>query len=149
MTDTNNAGTSNVTLSFWIIAVLALLWNSGGAFDYTMTQTQNAAYMASFSEAQLEFFYGFPAWVIALWAIAVWGGVLGSICLLLRRSIATPIFLVSWLAMAATAVHNFLLVDGLKVMGSAPELIFTAAIFFIGLALYLYAKAKTAAGVLR
>ena len=37
-----------------------------GAFDYVMTETRNEAYMAEFTPEQLEFFYGFPAWMIAL-----------------------------------------------------------------------------------
>ena len=63
----------------WIIGVLALLWNAMGAFDYLMTQTENEGYMSNFSPEQLEFFYGFPAWLVAFWALAVWGGVLSSI----------------------------------------------------------------------
>ena len=57
----------------WVIGVVTLLFNAGGAFDYVMTQTQNEAYMAQFSEAELAYFYSFPAWVQGSWAVAVWG----------------------------------------------------------------------------
>ena len=62
---------------FWLIGIVALLWNAMGAMDYLMTQTRNDAYMSAFTPEQLAFFYGFPSWVIASWAIGVWGGVLG------------------------------------------------------------------------
>ena len=34
--------------------------------------------MANFTQEQLDFFYGFPQWLIAFWAIAVWGSLLGA-----------------------------------------------------------------------
>ena len=61
----------------WVIGIVSLLWNAMGAYDYYMTQSQNEAYMGQFSPEQLEFFDGFPAWVDATWAIAVWFALLG------------------------------------------------------------------------
>jgi ribose/xylose/arabinose/galactoside ABC-type transport system permease subunit len=116
--------------------------------DYVMTQTRNEAYMAQFTPEQLEYFYGFPAWVVAAWAIAVWGGLLGAILLLLRRRLAVPVFLVSFIAMVITTIYNYLLSDGMRVMGDAATLAFTGAIFFIALLLWLYARAMAQRGVL-
>jgi hypothetical protein len=65
----------------------------------------------------LEFFYGFPTWVVAFRALAVWGGVLGTLLLLLRKRLAVPVLLVSFLAMIVTSIHNFFLSNGLEVMG--------------------------------
>ena len=78
----------------WVIGIVALLWNLVGAYDYLMTQTENAAYMGRFTAEQLEYWYGFPTWVVASWAIAVWGGVLGAVLLLLKKRLAAPVFLV-------------------------------------------------------
>ncbi|MEX0892485.1 MAG: hypothetical protein WEB88_09975 [Gemmatimonadota bacterium] len=83
-TTTGTTGTTGTTpptatprtpVHLWVIGALALLWNSVGAFDYLMTQTRNEGYMGQFSAEQLEYFYGFPTWVVAFWALAVWGGV--------------------------------------------------------------------------
>ena len=134
---------------FWLVAALALLWNAGGALDYVMTQTRNEEYMAQFTQDQLAFFYGLPSWVVACWATAVWGGVLGALLLLLRREVAVQILLVSFAAMALSMIHNFLLSNGLEVMGDPTSLIFSAAIFVISLALYLFARRMTRAGILR
>jgi hypothetical protein len=118
-----------------------------GAYDYLMTQTQNASYMESFTPEQLEFFYGFPTWVVAFWALAVWGGVLGVVLLLLKKRLAVPVLLISFLSMVITAVHNFLLSNGMEIMGSTGA-IFSVAIFFIALGLWLYARAMARQGVL-
>jgi len=118
-----------------------------GAYDYLMTQTQNASYMGKFTPEQLEFFYGLPTWTVASWALAVWGGVLGVVLLLLRKRLAVPVLLVSFLCMIVTSVHNFLLANGLEVMGGFG-LMFSGLIFVIALGLWLYARAMAQRGVL-
>jgi hypothetical protein len=132
----------------WVIGVLSLLWNGMGAFDYLMTETQNESYMSRFTPEQLEFFYGFPAWIVALWAIAVWGGVLGSILLLVRSRFAAPTFLVALLAMVVVTIRNYVFAGGMAVSGSAGVLIFTAVIFLLSVFFWLYARAMSDRGVL-
>lgn len=147
MSDTNRVAEQSTPWHLWVVGVVGLLWNLVGAYDYLMTETQNAAYMGKFTPEQLEYFYGFPTWVVAAWAIAVWGGVLGAVLLLLKKRLAAPVFLVSFLAMIATSIHNFLLSDGLAVMGGAA-VAFSGLIFAIALGLWLYARAMAGKGVL-
>jgi hypothetical protein len=118
-----------------------------GAFDYVMTQTRNEAYMSQFTPEQLEYFYGFPVWLDAFWAVAVWGGLLGAVLLLARRRVAVPVLLTSFVAMIVTSIHNFLLTDGLDVMGGAG-VAFSGVIFVVALALWLYARSLAGRGVL-
>ncbi|MFC1660826.1 hypothetical protein ACFL3S_05140 [Gemmatimonadota bacterium] len=132
----------------WVIGVLAVLWNSMGAYDYLMTQTQNEGYMSKFTPEQLEYFYGFPSLVVAFWAIAVWGGVLGAVLLLLRKKLAAGVFLVSFLSMVVTTIYNFGVSNGLEAMGDPFSLVFSALIFVFALLLYVYAKAMKNRGVL-
>ena len=124
----------------WVVGVIALLWSAMGAMDYVMTQTRNASYMEKFTPEQLEYFYGFPAWVVAAWAIAVWGGVLGSVLLLMRKRAAVIVYLMSLVAMVVTTIHNYILSNGLEVAGDAFSLIFSAVIFIVGLGLFLYSR---------
>jgi hypothetical protein len=131
----------------WIVGAVSLLWNLVGAYDYLMTQTQNEAYMARFTPEQLEYFYGFPMWVETFWALAVWGSVLGSILLLLRKGLAVPVFAVSFVSMVITAVYNYGLSNGLELMGGSA-LVFSLVIFVIALGLFLYARAMRARTVL-
>jgi hypothetical protein len=132
----------------WLIGILGTLWNLMGAYDYLMTQTQNEAYMSSFTPEQLEYFYNFPSWAVAFWALAVWGALLGTILLLLRKRLAVPVLLVSFASMVMTSIYNFVLSNGLEMMGGVGPLIFSAVIFVVALALWLYARAMARAGVL-
>lgn len=132
----------------WVVGGLSLVWNAFGAFDYLMTQTQNEAYMAAFTPEQLAFFYGFPWWLTAAWAIAVWGSVAGSLLLLLRKAIAVPVFVVSLACMVLTSFHNFVLSNGAEIMGGIGPLVFSAVIFVVAVLLVVYSRKQRAAGVL-
>ncbi|KAB2844937.1 MAG: hypothetical protein F9K47_01895 [Burkholderiales bacterium] len=133
----------------WLIGILALLWNGMGAFDYLMTQTRNASYMAGFAPEQLDYFYGLPKWSLATWAISVWSGVLASVLLLLRRRWAKPAFAVSLLAMLPTFVHNYLLSKGYEIMGGAAGLAFTLTIVAVGIGLLIYSGRMVKNQILR
>jgi hypothetical protein len=131
-----------------VIGGIALLWNAMGAMDYIMTQTKNEAYLKRFTAEQLAFFYSIPAWVVSAWAIGVWGGVLGSLLLLLRRRFAAWVFLASLVGMVVTTFRNYVLSNGMDVMGDAFSLGFTAFIFLFALGLFLYARAMNKRGLL-
>jgi hypothetical protein len=141
MSETDELDVQRTPWHLWVIGVVALLWSAIGALDYVMTQTMNEAYMSQFTPEQLAFFTSFPTWVVAAWAIAVWGGVLGGLLLLLRRRYAVWVFLASLIAMTITAFQNYALSNGMEVMGDAFSLGFTAVIFLLALAFFLYARA--------
>ncbi|HSN72016.1 MAG TPA: hypothetical protein VLT59_10915 [Steroidobacteraceae bacterium] len=132
----------------WVVGLLALLWRSVGAMDYLMTQTGNEEYLSQFTPEQLAFFAGFPAWLVAFWAVAVWGGVLGAILLLLRRRAAVWVLLASFVSMVIVTIRNYVFAGGLEVIGDTFSLVFSAIIFVVALALVLYALSLQRRGVL-
>jgi hypothetical protein len=124
----------------WIVAVLSFLWNAMGAFDYSATQLRLEFYMSQFSDEQLAYFYGFPAWADAAWAIAVWASLLGSLGLLLRKAWAVVMFAVAILGMITNSIYTLVLSDGLELMGTGAAG-FTVVIWLIAFGLLLYAVA--------
>lgn len=146
MTDTM---TTRTPWHLWVVGVVAALWNGYGCVDYTMTQTQGDVWLTSMgmTEPAIAYFHAMPAWTHAVWAIGVWGGLLGAILLLLRRKWATPVFVVSFLGWAAGAIYTFVLSDGMAVMGDMwpmQVVIGAACVFFIW-----YAWTMGKKGVLR
>jgi hypothetical protein len=105
--------------------------------------------MKDFTPEQLAYFYSFPKWVIASWALSVWGGVAGSAALLLRRWWAVPVFAVSLAMMVLTFIHNYVLTDGFTVMGGVGAMIFTLTIVTVGVLLVVYSRWLVRRGVLR
>ena len=125
----------------WVIPLFAILWNSLGVFDFFMTVSKNEAYLSQFSQQQLAFFYGFPLWVYFAWAAAIFGGFVGSFLLVFRKRTAIPCFLVSFIAILLVGFQNYVLDKGMAVMGDTFSLVFEVLIIFMGLGLYLYARA--------
>ena len=129
MSESETTEVTKAPVHLWVTGILGFLWSSIGALDYVMTQAENESYMSAFSPEQLSFFYSLPPWTVATWAIAVWGGVIGAIFLLLRKGIAVWIFLASLICMVITSFQNYILSNGMEVMGDTFSLIFTAVIF--------------------
>lgn len=133
----------------WVVGVLSLLWNAMGAFDYLATKLPIKSYMAQFTPEQLAFFNGFPLWVNATWAIAVWFSVLGSLLLLLRKRIALPVFWLSLSAMMATAFHNFGLSEvSMSEIAGTGAVAFSAVIFIVSALLVWYVARLKRLGIL-
>ena len=141
MSDNNAREVQATPWHFWAVGVFAFLWSGMGAFDYLMTQTRNEDYLSAFPSELLDFVYAIPSWAIATWALAVWGGVVGALLLLFKRRQAVGAFLVSLFAFLITAFQNYVLSNGLEVMGDAFSLAFTVAIALLSLAFFLYARA--------
>ena len=139
---------SKVPVHLWIVGGVSLLWNSLGAFDYLMTQLKVEAYMQNFTAEQLTYFYGFPMWADAAWALGVWGSVVGSFGLLLRRAWSRWAFAVSLLGLSGTTLYTMILTDGVAIMGGTGNLVFSAAIWAITIALLVYSVRMTRKGVL-
>jgi len=132
----------------WVIGILALLWNAFGAYDYLMTQTGNEAYMSAFTPEQLEYFYGFPVWMDAFWAVGVWSAFLGAILLILRSRLAFYAFILGLIGMAGTTAYQFTNPAPAGVLDGAG-LAMSIVIWISQILLAIYAFAMMRKGVLR
>ncbi len=93
----NDKTVSGVHWSFWAIGAVALIWNVMGVINFFMQM--NADALAAMPESQRAIIEGRPAWATGAFAIAVFGGALGSLLLLLRKSAAAYLFIASLLGM--------------------------------------------------
>lgn len=132
----------------WVVGIVSLLWNAGGASDYTMTQMQYEPYMSQFTPEQLEYFYGFPAWMDSVWALGVWGAMAGSLLLLFRSRFAVHAFSIALFGLIVASVYNYGLSNGLKVSGTGGA-VFAVVIFIVSVILLVYARTMANRGVLR
>ncbi|MBM1107081.1 hypothetical protein JQC67_13090 [Aurantibacter crassamenti] len=124
---------------FWVISVIALLWNLMGVFAYLADAYISVEDLTAMTQAQRELHESRPAWVTAAYAIAVWGGVLGCILLLLRKKIARPIILISLLGVIAQQVYIAFLSNTFEIYGS-EALWLPIVILIFAVALVIFAK---------
>lgn len=150
MTARNSSATTGrvrTPVHLWIVGVLALLWNVMGTFDYLATELKLDFYMSQFSEEQLAYFSGFPAWAVAGWAFGVWGALAGAVGLLLRRRWAVWAFAVSLAGLAVSSIYTLVVSSGVEVMGPSGA-VFSAIIWAVAIFLLVYARAQAKRSVL-
>ncbi|MEM7766855.1 MAG: hypothetical protein AAF253_05135 [Pseudomonadota bacterium] len=135
--------------SFWVIAVLAVLWNGFGSFDFLMTQIQGQEYLRQMlTEEQIQDYLTMPVWAEGAWGLAIASSILASILLLLRRTWAVPLFALSLVSMLVSFFYQLVMMGELARSGIAAA-IFPAVIVAIGVFLLSYAMRQDKAGVLR
>ncbi len=136
--------TNKPTIWFWIISVIALVWNSLGAYMYLIQAYNTESFQAMYTPEQLEMVNNAPSWATAAFAVAVFGGVLGSIGLLLRKKWAKSIFLLSLLGIIAhQIIYNLFMSGAMEEYGSSA-MIFPILTFIIGGLLLLFTNKSIA-----
>jgi hypothetical protein len=150
MTATTETPRASAPWHYWLVTVVAIVWNAFGAYDYFMSKTGGDAYMkkAGMSDGQIAHMHAYPIWMTADWAIGVWGGLLGALLLLARTRYAFHVFVASLAAFVVMLVYTYGLTDGAKVMGQ-QGMIFNLVILAGCLFFVWYSRLMTKRGVLR
>jgi len=105
------AQTGKASILFWIIGVIALLWNGAGVFAYWQLAMMSAEKFAALPELQRELMDRQPIWHSAAFPIAVFGGFIGAIAMLLKKRIAVRLFMLSLVGVIIQFAGYFIL-DG-------------------------------------
>lgn len=138
--------TNKPTTAFWIISIIALIWNimGVGAFIGQSFVTEEA--IALLPPDQAELLNNIPSWVVIVFAIAVFTGLLGCILLLMKKKLAISVFMISLLAVIIHQGHFFLTVDSIGIYGWVQGMIMPVIVILIAMFLYMYSKTAAAKG---
>lgn len=121
--------------SFWVISVIALLWNAMGVNAYLQQAFMTDSFKAMYNEEQLKMIAEAPSWATGAFAIAVFGGVLGCILLLMRKQLAKTVFIISLIGILVQMYYNFFVIDSIAVYGpgamAMPIMVILFAVFLI------------------
>jgi len=93
------------------------------------------------------YFSNLPAWVTAAFAVAVFGGFLGSIGLIIRKKWAYFMYIISFFALVAQHVYNFFIQKYIEIRGS--QLILPVVTFIVALFLIYFSKQKSQQEILK
>lgn len=132
---------------FWIIGAVALVWNIIGLVLYKSQVTMPPEVLATFPQAQQDFFNSTPAWVTGFYGLAVTAGVLGSIFFLLRKAWAYPVFILSLVGVVVMDAYSYGVQNGAQIF--EPVFIGVHAfVFLVAVALVWYSRKAKADGLL-
>jgi len=143
-----NTHSSKPNVFFWIIGVVALLWNLAGVSQF-FAQAMNAeTWRANFTPELLEIMDNLPLWYIVVFAVAVFASTLASVMLLVRRKLAVPLYLVGLIAVIIQSSFN-LFVNEAKQYYGAVEITMTILLPIFSAFLYFYVRRADSKGWLK
>jgi hypothetical protein len=123
---------------FLPVAALALLWNLVGCWAYLQDVRVSPEELAKMSADLQALRAARPMWSVAATAIAVWGGALGCLGLILRKRWAVPLLVASLAGCIVQDLSFFLLAQshgglGAQVIGlQGMVLAIAAALVLLG-----------------
>ncbi|MBA3067283.1 MAG: hypothetical protein FP825_02235 [Hyphomonas sp.] len=130
----------------WLVGIIGVLWNGFGCVDFTMTVTKNEAYLAGYPQEMLDYWFAMPWWVFGVWAVGVFGALLGSIALLMKREAAVTLFAAAFIASIISVVTDVMDKNAPKMEGQE---FFPWLIMGLGFVFLAYAFWQMKRGVLR
>ncbi|HEY9514588.1 MAG TPA: hypothetical protein VIQ74_02825 [Gemmatimonadaceae bacterium] len=133
---------------FVVTAVVALLWNLLGCFAFVSDLRLSPEDLARLPEAQQALYNARPGWAVASTGLAVIGGVLGCIGLLMRKKWALPVFVASLVGILVQDFGLFVLAGGATIAGSAA-VVLQGVVLLVGIGLVLLSRRGIARGWLR
>lgn len=92
------ANSNKPPIWFWIVSVIAILWNAMGVDQYIGQAYKTERWRSAITDEQFETISIMPSWLTAAFAIAVFSGILGSLGLLLRKKWANLLLIISLIA---------------------------------------------------
>ncbi len=139
----SDTGAVKVHWSFWVIGVVALIWNLMGSANILLQLT--APDLEAMPEWWRAVVASRPAWATAAMLVAVVGGGIGCVLLLLRKPAALYLFAAALLGTVLTMSH------AVGVPGAGPRQIVEAVVMPVAVGLFLiwYARLARRKGWLR
>ena len=128
----------------WVLGILNLLWTAMGSFDFIMTNTQGDAWLrqSDMTDAQIATYHAMPLWMMVAWAVGVFGGLLGSILLLLRKRLAVPVLALSFVGAILSQAPEMLDAQFRAAMGSYAFMGIGIMLWALLIALYAWAMSR-------
>ena len=119
-------------LWFWTAAIIFLLWNVMGCVSWFVDVFMLDAMMDQYSPEQQELFRQRPEWIIPVYGMAVFGALLATILLILRKALTIPVYWVSLIAIIIQFGFVLFVMDAIGKLGIVQAAAFPFVILALG-----------------
>jgi len=127
----------NIPKWFNIAATVALIWNLMGIIAFVMHIMMAPDMIAKLPQAEQVFYATVPLWATIAFTCAVFGGTLGALALLMKKTLAFPLLVLSLLGVVTQMFHSFVIGNSFEVFGPSstimPTMVLIIAIALIRL----------------
>ena len=141
-----NSSNIKPSTRYWLVVILSFLWYAVGVFNYLAQAYMTDETLVSFPDEVQLYYTNLPAWVTAAFALAVFGGLLGSVGLFLRKKWASFLFLGSFFAIVAQQFHSFFVQDFIEI--TIEKAIMPLLVLIIALYMIYYSRKSETEGLL-
>jgi hypothetical protein len=126
------AGEFEPPVWFWIAAILLVLWEATGCYACYTQIRLGAAAMGPVDDWSLKYYAALPVWYNWVYTVATFGGLLGGLALLLRKTSASTLFWISFAAVIVMFGYAFAATDLIAHKGLSQVLPFPLFIAAVG-----------------
>jgi hypothetical protein len=123
---------------FFVVAVIALLWNAAGLMAIIADLQMSAADIAALPADQQALYAARPGWSVVGSVVAVVGGTLGCLLLLLRKRLAVPMFALSLAGIVVQDIGVFVVAGAGK--GDPVPIVLQGLVLIIAIGLLFLAR---------
>ena len=104
----------------WLLpaSIASLLWNLMGVWSFVTNWQMSKSGYAGLPDVQRELWNAMPIWTWVAFALAVGCGTTGAVALLMRKRMAAPLFMMSFLAILVQFSWPIFMTDAYAKMGA-------------------------------
>lgn len=129
------SSTKRMSTGLKVFAWLMVLWNGIGVAAFFSQLMMTPEMIAQLPEAQQAVYRDIPVWSYSAYALAVFGGLTGSILLALGKKLAFPVLVLSLAGVIVQQYYNFVVIDAIGIMGWGivvmPVIVTTIALLLV------------------
>lgn len=127
--------TKRMSTGLKVFAWLMVLWNGIGVAAFFSQIMMTPEMIAQLPEAQQAVYRDIPLWSYSAYALAVFGGLTGSILLALGKKLAFGVLVISLAGVIVQQYYNFVVIDAIGIMGWGivvmPVIVTTIALLLV------------------
>ena len=137
--------TKNILLT---VGLLGLAWNIFGTYQFvdSVNATAESLMKMGMTEVQAMTMTQYPIWMTIAFAIGVFGGLIGSILLLMKKAISEKIFLASLLGYIVLYIGD--ITEGVFAAIGKSQVIILTTVVAIAFGLWFFARSYRKKGLL-
>ena len=130
---------------FWVVAVLAFLWNLMGVQAFFMQLNLSPEQLQDLPVEKKDYFNNIPFWVTLAFAVAVFGGAIGCLGLLLKKAWANKLLLISLVGVVAQMFYNVVIAKAMDLYGPGDAFM-TFMVLVVAILLVWFASSSAKKG---
>lgn len=128
---------------FSILTAVLAVWNLLGVMAFFAQVMMTPEQIAALPDNEQMLYQDIPIWVNIAFGCAVFGGTLGCIALLVKKTIAIPVLFVSLLGVLVQMFHSFFIANSVEVYGPGGLIMPVMVIIIASYLVWLAQSAKT------